>query len=47
MKCSVTCIWDHLFEAIRKGKHFPITLEEAVAVMDIVSKAKKGTPFEV
>ncbi len=46
MKCSMTCIWDHLYESIRKGAHFPVTLEEAVAVMEIVSKAKKGTPFE-
>ena len=46
MKCSMTCIWDHLYETIRKGKHFPITLDEAVAVMEVISTVKKGTPFE-
>ncbi len=44
-KCQTEDIWDHLYAAIRKGRKFPITLDEAVAVMEIVSKAKKGTEF--
>lgn len=38
-------IWDELYAAIREGKPFPITLDEAVGVMEIVSKVKEGTPF--
>lgn len=38
-------IWDELYKAIRKGAPFPITLDQAVAVMKVVSAAKKGTPF--
>jgi scyllo-inositol 2-dehydrogenase (NADP+) len=45
LKCSMTSVWDYLYEAVRKGKHYPITLDEAVSVMDIVSRAKKGTAF--
>jgi predicted dehydrogenase len=39
-------IWDELYNAIRKRKKFPITLDEAVEVMRVVSVAKKGTPFQ-
>ena len=39
-------IWDELYKAVRLGKKFPITLDEAVAVMKVISAAKKGTPFE-
>jgi len=40
-------IWDELYAAVRKGKPFPITLDEAVGNMKVISDAKKGTPFEV
>ncbi len=40
-------IWDFLYETMRDGKKFPIALEEAVQVMDVVSRVKKGTPFEM
>ena len=39
-------IWDELYKAIRLGKKFPITLDEAVAVMEVISAARKGTKFE-
>ena len=39
-------IWDELYKALRKGTRFPIRLEEAVAVMRVISTAKKGTPFQ-
>jgi predicted dehydrogenase len=45
LKCSMTSVWDYLFEAVRKGKPYPITLDEAVAVMEVISTVKKGTPF--
>ncbi len=44
-RCSTSQIWDHLYAAIRQGKTFPITLDEALQVMEILSKARKGTPF--
>jgi len=46
-KAGMTIIWDFLYDSIRKGKPFPITLEEAVAVMEVIQKARKGTPFEL
>jgi predicted dehydrogenase len=45
LTCSMTSVWDYLYEAVRKGKHYPITLDEAVAVMEVVSAVKKGTKF--
>jgi hypothetical protein len=39
-------VWDHLHASIRLGKPFPVKLEEAVAVMEVVSEVKAGTPFE-
>jgi scyllo-inositol 2-dehydrogenase (NADP+) len=46
LKCSMTSVWDYLYEAIRKGKPYPIKLDEAVAVMEVISMAKRGTVFE-
>ncbi|HUT23179.1 MAG TPA: Gfo/Idh/MocA family oxidoreductase, partial [Sumerlaeia bacterium] len=45
--CAPDCdaIWDLLYDAIRHGKRFPITLDEALEVMRVISQAKKGTPF--
>lgn len=45
-KAGMTQIWDELYYAIREGKPYPITLDQAVQVMYVVSEAKKGTPFE-
>jgi predicted dehydrogenase len=39
-------IWDGLYAAVREGKRFPITTQQALAVMQVISTAKKGTPFE-
>ncbi|HEY3332512.1 MAG TPA: Gfo/Idh/MocA family oxidoreductase [Capsulimonadaceae bacterium] len=45
--CDVgSTIWDELYESIRNGKPFPVTLEESVGVMELVSAIKKGTQFE-
>lgn len=38
-------IWTHIYETIREDAPFPITLDEAVGVMKIISDARKGTPF--
>jgi scyllo-inositol 2-dehydrogenase (NADP+) len=43
---TMTSIWDHLHASIREGKPFPITLDEALGVMKVVSAARKGTAFE-
>lgn len=40
------CIWDALYETIRNGKPFRVTLEESLEVMRILTLARKGTPFQ-
>jgi scyllo-inositol 2-dehydrogenase (NADP+) len=42
---GMTHIWDELYYAVREGKPFPISLDEAVQVMWVVSETKKGTRF--
>ena len=42
---SMHAIWGYLYDAIREGKRFPITLDEALEVMRVISLAKKGTAF--
>ena len=37
-------IWKYLYEAIRNGAKFPITLDEALENMRIMDLVKKGTP---
>ena len=43
---AMDMIWDALYSAVRQGQPFPITLDQAVEVMRVVSCAKEGTPFE-
>jgi len=45
-KVDMTMIWDELYNAVRNISDFPITLDEAVEVMRVISLAKKGTAFE-
>jgi predicted dehydrogenase len=45
-KWEMDRIWIDLYEAVREGKPFPITMEQALAVMKVVSAAKAGTKFE-
>ncbi len=40
------CIWDDLYETLRHGRAFRVTLEESLEVMRILTLARKGTPFE-
>ena len=39
-------IWDELYAAVRRGRRFPITLDEAVEVMRVISTAKQGPRFK-
>jgi len=39
-------IWLHLYPAIREGAKFPITLDEALEVMRVISAVRKGTQFD-
>jgi predicted dehydrogenase len=39
-------IWDALYETIRHGKAFPVTLDQAAKVIDVIETVKKGTIFE-
>ena len=43
--CDTFHIWKHLYNSIRKGKPFPVTIDEAVEVVRISELAKKGTAF--
>lgn len=45
-RCETNSIWGHLYATIREEAPFPITLEEAVQVMQIIAQARKGTPFD-
>ncbi len=39
-------IWDYLFASVREGAPYPITLEQALEVMKVISAVRKGTTFE-
>jgi predicted dehydrogenase len=41
---NLSVIWDCLYEDCRNGIPFPITLEESVMVMQVISEAKKELP---
>ncbi|MBN1554614.1 MAG: Gfo/Idh/MocA family oxidoreductase [Phycisphaerae bacterium] len=44
--CRMDHIWDHLHTAIREKKAFPITLDQSLEVMRVISQVKQGTPFD-
>lgn len=44
-RSGLSAIWDHVFEAIRENKPFPVTPQQALRVMRVISDAKRGTPF--
>ncbi|HEY3325334.1 MAG TPA: Gfo/Idh/MocA family oxidoreductase [Planctomycetota bacterium] len=47
-KCDMpNTIWIKLYEAVREGKPFPITTDEAVEVMRVITAVKKGTKYEI
>jgi len=39
-------MWDALYEHIREGKPYPVTLEQAAKVIEVIDRAKAGTIFE-
>ncbi len=39
-------IWDYLYESIRHGKPYPIGLDQAAKVVEVIEKVKSGTKFE-
>lgn len=39
-------IWDATYDAIVRGTAYPVRLEEAIAVMEIIDQARKGTRFD-
>jgi len=44
-KCKESDIWNHVYATMRERRKFPITLDEALDVMRVVSKVKEGTAF--
>ena len=44
-KCDTHDIWQALYNAIRKGKPYPITIDEGMEVVRITELVKKGTKF--
>lgn len=46
LKCDTLSIWQYLHDSIRNRMAFPITLEQALEVMRVISLVKKGTKFE-
>jgi len=44
---DISSMWDVLYAALRRGEPYPISLDEAVAVMRVISEARRGTPFEI
>ena len=43
---DVASIFHALYETIRCGKPFPVTLDQAAKVIDVIEAVKKGTVFE-
>lgn len=43
--CGLTKIWEHLFAAIRRNRPFPVTLDQAIEVMRVITLARKDTAF--
>ena len=39
-------IWDALYDAIRRNIPFPVTLDQAAKVIEVIERVKKGTIFE-
>lgn len=44
--CDIDSIWDHLYAALREGAPFPITMDEAFAVVKVIEATRQGTPFQ-
>ena len=44
-RVTPSSIWDFLYASIREGAEFPITIDQSVEVMKIISQIKSGTKF--
>ena len=44
-ECGMTLIWEHVFNAIRENKPYPITLESASELMRVLSLVKKESGY--
>jgi len=44
-KITTFSIWDYLYASIREGAEFPITIEQSIEVMKVVSEVKNNTKF--
>jgi predicted dehydrogenase len=43
--CGAARIWEHLFAAIRQNRPFPVSLDQAIEVMRLITLARKDTAF--
>lgn len=46
-RVSTTTIWEHVFKTLRSDAPFPITLDQAVEVMRIISKVRRAGVYPV
>jgi predicted dehydrogenase len=44
-KVTTFSIWDFLYSSIREGAEFPITIDQSIDVMKVISEVKSGTKF--
>ena len=42
---GMSLIWEHLFATIRQNRPFPVTLDQAIEVMRVITAARKETAF--
>jgi predicted dehydrogenase len=47
LKVDMTSIWDYLYASVRNGEPFPITMDEALSVIKVISEVKAGTQFDM
>lgn len=43
---DLSVIWNYLYGAYREGKDYPISMEEAIAVIRVISEVRRGTEFD-
>ncbi|MEN6356024.1 MAG: Gfo/Idh/MocA family oxidoreductase [Armatimonadota bacterium] len=45
LKVDMTSIWDYLYSSVREGAPFPITMDEALSVIKVISDVKAATQY--
>lgn len=43
---NLSVIWNYVYESFREGKEYPISLDEAISVIEVIDKVKQGTQFK-